>query len=159
EDEEKHATLVIAVRGERAWLFETMEQQRRAGRPFSEGFFSFRSSLLTAQAEAWLLPLMAEFLDACNLPEYQQRVRFRALESRRHEAPVYAKIFFPEMSKIAESYHRGQAMLHCARAAVAAERYRLANGHWPDRLEQLLPVYLSEIPTDPFNGLPIKFRK
>src|SRR5262249_14654539 len=55
--------------------------------------------------------------------------------------------------------HRTLAFLRCGIAAVAIERYRLANGRWPERLEDLVPAYLSKIPIDPFDGQPIRFRR
>jgi hypothetical protein len=37
--------------------------------------------------------------------------------------------------------------LHAAIAGLAAERYRLAHGHWPASLEALVPQYLSRVPS------------
>jgi hypothetical protein len=41
---------------------------------------------------------------------------------------------------------------------LAVERYRLAGGKVPERLEELVPQYLSEVPSDPFDGNPIRYR-
>jgi hypothetical protein len=35
--------------------------------------------------------------------------------------------------------------------AIAAERYRLKYGQWPDKLETLVPEFLAEVPGDPFD--------
>lgn len=43
--------------------------------------------------------------------------------------------------------------------ALAVERYRLAHGHWPDSLDQLVPMLLSGIPKDPFDGKAIRYRR
>ncbi len=51
---------------------------------------------------------------------------------------------------------RCAAKRDCADAALAAERYRLAHGHWPEALVQLAPKYLPLVPIDPFSGQPIK---
>jgi hypothetical protein len=48
--------------------------------------------------------------------------------------------------------------LRCAQAALAAERFRLAQGRLPDSLNALMPNYLPELPIDPFDGQPLKFR-
>ena len=42
---------------------------------------------------------------------------------------------------------------------MAVERFRLANDRWPERLEDLVPAYLSKIPIDPFDGRPLRFRR
>lgn len=39
----------------------------------------------------------------------------------------------------------------------ALERYRLANDQYPDMLEQLVPDFLKAVPTDLFDGLPLKY--
>ncbi len=45
------------------------------------------------------------------------------------------------------------------RTAIAAKVYKTKNGRYPDRLEQLVPEVLSEVPTDPFAGEPLRYRK
>jgi hypothetical protein len=44
-----------------------------------------------------------------------------------------------------------RAELQALRVAIAAERYRLKYGQWPDKLETLVPEFLAEVPGDPFN--------
>jgi hypothetical protein len=41
---------------------------------------------------------------------------------------------------------------------VAAERFRLANGRWPEKLSELTPPYIKVIPSDPFDGQAIRYR-
>ena len=45
-----------------------------------------------------------------------------------------------------------------ARIACALERYRLANGMYPDSLAQLSPQFLQAIPHDLITGQPLKCR-
>ena len=54
---------------------------------------------------------------------------------------------------------RGRADLLTASTAIACERYRRAHGRWPDTLADIPRNILPEIPTDPFNGQPIQYRK
>ena len=44
-------------------------------------------------------------------------------------------------------------------AAIAAERYRLANGGWPQKLDELVPRFLDQVPTDPYDGQPLKMKR
>src|SRR4029077_16277537 len=37
--------------------------------------------------------------------------------------------------------------------AIAVERYRLANGRWPQKVDELAPRYLSSVPVDPLDPL------
>jgi hypothetical protein len=53
----------------------------------------------------------------------------------------------------------GHARLRCARAALAAERYRRRQGDWPPSLATLVPRYLGDVPLDPFDGKPMRYRR
>ena len=44
-------------------------------------------------------------------------------------------------------------------ALLAAERYRLRHGCWPDTLNALVPDYLHEVPLDPWSGKPLAFNR
>ncbi len=46
------------------------------------------------------------------------------------------------------------AAVELARCGVAAELFRLRNGRMPERLDELVPEYLSELPVDPDRGVP-----
>ena len=46
-----------------------------------------------------------------------------------------------------------------ARVACALERYRLANGHFPEILNALVPQYLKELPQDIMDGQPLRYRR
>jgi hypothetical protein len=50
--------------------------------------------------------------------------------------------------------------LRSATAALAIEQYRLDHGGaLPDTLEQLVPQYLTSVPTDPFDGAPLVYER
>lgn len=52
-----------------------------------------------------------------------------------------------------------EARLSLIQTEVALRRYRLANGRYPDKLEQLLPKYIKNIPIDPFGiGRPLRYK-
>ena len=44
-------------------------------------------------------------------------------------------------------------------AAIAIERYRLAEKQLPATLDQLSPKYLTEIPVDPVTDKPLHYKK
>jgi hypothetical protein len=54
---------------------------------------------------------------------------------------------------------RDHALLRCALAAVAAERYRREHGDWPQAVADLVPGYLPAVPLDPFDGQPLRYRR
>ena len=54
-------------------------------------------------------------------------------------------------------FARAQNSLDLARVAIALERYRLAQGKFPDALESLAPQYLNPIPHDIIGGQPLHY--
>jgi hypothetical protein len=53
----------------------------------------------------------------------------------------------------------GQAYADLARVACVLERYRLANGQYPEALEALAPKFIEKLPYDVINGQPLKYRQ
>ena len=57
-----------------------------------------------------------------------------------------------------DAHHTAQ--VRTALAAVAVERFRLANGGKPpDELTALVPAYIDSVPIDPYDGKPVRYRK
>lgn len=46
-----------------------------------------------------------------------------------------------------------------AAIACALERYRLANGQYPESLGALVPKFISQLPNDVISGKPYKYRR
>src|SRR6266516_4850605 len=52
------------------------------------------------------------------------------------------------------------ARLRVAQTVFAVERYRLANpSRLPASLDDLKPAFLTSVPTDPFDGQPLRYKK
>lgn len=67
------------------------------------------------------------------------------------------KLMMPSYAKSAERFARGQVSADLARLACALERYRLANGQYPETLEALSPTFIAKVPNDLINGQPLKY--
>jgi len=109
-----------------------------------------------------ILDYMGNCVAAARLPLTKRVARFREIEAERDQLSflhVMVKILAPAMSRVAEQDLRVHAHLDLARTALAIERYRLATGAVPDRLEELVPQYLEQVPIDPFDGRPIRYRR
>jgi len=52
-----------------------------------------------------------------------------------------------------------RARISCVQTALAIERCRLANSALPERLENLVPSYLTDVPTDPFDGKALRYKR
>jgi hypothetical protein len=49
------------------------------------------------------------------------------------------------------------ARIKAARTLIAAERYRLAHGRWPEQLADVIPCYLREVPRGPYSDRPLRY--
>jgi hypothetical protein len=72
---------------------------------------------------------------------------------------MFARILLPALTRAAERSARAQTSADLARVACALERWRLANGQFPETLEGLAPQFIEKLPRDVINGQPLKYRR
>jgi hypothetical protein len=70
----------------------------------------------------------------------------------------FAKLLMPGLDKPVSKYVFAQVDLDEATLACALERYRLANGKYPDTLDALVPQIIQTVPHDIINGEPLHYR-
>ena len=75
----------------------------------------------------------------------------------RLRCPI-ALLALPAVQPCAEALNRGVAYRDSARVAVAIERFRFRHGKPPQTLDALAPEFLPEVPLDPFDGQPLRYR-
>jgi hypothetical protein len=117
---------------------------------------------LTDRSTIIYLDLMADYIEAAQLPFDERREEFEAIDARCRE--LWRKDFVLRhlVDAITLSNKRSLiciAHLRTARAAVATQRYRLANDRPPDTLGDLVPDYLDAVPIDPFDGEQLRYKK
>src|SRR5262249_43312778 len=117
---------------------------------------------------AWLLGYATEGAEIAKQPPEQWAALLKPYDEKRSSAPlagnplrgVFINALFDNGNIGKRSFASGQAvaaMLHLAElrsalTALAAERYRLSHGEWPPDVAALVPTYLKEAPTDPYDG-------
>jgi len=109
-----------------------------------------------------MLNYMANCIEAAELPGTQRTARFREIDEEIQELSflhALIKAVAPSLARIAERDLEAAARLKLAEMALAVERYRLAKGGLPGRLEELVGEYLEGVPVDPFDGEAIKYRR
>jgi hypothetical protein len=78
---------------------------------------------------------------------------------RRFLHPL-SSMLLPAVDRALVKQARSCALLRLAQVVAAIERHRLAHGNeLPEDLNQLVPALLAQIPKDPFDGQPIRYRK
>jgi hypothetical protein len=167
--EEAVPLLLPHFRGERAVMHIFLTQVDDGRHRISE-LSCVPARGLGAHAETWFGRLgalhehalylrdMNEAVEIAKLPLEQQYPRYR--EWRRQRGDVENVGHGLRLAGWEEDILlRDHALLRCALAALAAERYRLAHGDWPRTLADLVPAYLPAVPLDPFDGEPLRYRR
>jgi len=105
---------------------------------------------------------MEDCIEASKLPPPERLTRFRQATKKVEDLSFIhftIKMLAPGLGRVAELDSRVHAHLDLARTALSIERYRLTTGKVPERLEELVPQYLNEVPIDPFDGKPIRYHR
>lgn len=66
-------------------------------------------------------------------------------------------LLLPAVGAGLDAVARGNSMNDAAMTAIAIERYRRDRGQIPDDLKQLVPEFLLQVPTDAFDGKPLRY--
>lgn len=88
---------------------------------------------------------------------HQSQAAFERLRRRPYD--MLSQVLLPAIGRCAEKFARAQTTVDSARLACALERYRQANGQFPETLESLAPKFIETVPHDVINGQPLKYRR
>jgi hypothetical protein len=72
---------------------------------------------------------------------------------------IMATMLLPSFFRAPQHAAVAQTDVDLLTVACALERYRLAEGHYPDQLAALSPRFISTLPHDIINGQPLKYRR
>jgi hypothetical protein len=70
-----------------------------------------------------------------------------------------AGLLLPALTRCSGRFAHAQTAADLARIACALERYRLAQGNFPETLDVLAPQLLEKLPHDLISGQPLKYRR
>jgi hypothetical protein len=175
EDEMKHPALLIAMRASRGivdhscHLLETGEASLAEARRMAsnvpgppgirdelEGFLD-RSSV--KPAHAWLLHYLNQAVEIARGPDQDVEAGLFELQKSLAKAPDLVRILAPRFDRMLLRSKATRAILGCALAGLAVERYRLAFDHWPAALDDLVAAkVLPAVPVDPYDGKALRLR-
>jgi hypothetical protein len=127
-------------------------------------FGLYRATGLCQKDEACYLGAMAKTLAAAELP---YPARFSASEQAgvilTNPPPrfcIFSRMLLPALARVYARDADFTARIRAATTALAVERFRRAHGNaLPDTLEALVPAYLPAVPSDPFDGKPLRFSR
>ncbi len=72
---------------------------------------------------------------------------------------VIASVLLPASVQIIRKAAFAQTAVNEALIACALERYRQANGQFPDTLDALMPKFIEKVPLDIIGGQPLKYHR
>jgi hypothetical protein len=107
------------------------------------------------------IDLMQESIDALELPDPDRLAAFDAIEESVRsgkQGGVATRLLWPALARTLEIDIRCLAHARATQTALAVERYRLAEGHLPQSVHNLVPSYMEIVPADPFNGQSLRYR-
>jgi len=115
-----------------------------------------RLMLETMEKAIWL----SDRDDAKALKDCEALFVEAASTAKRLPPKIFCAILMPAEEKAAIRFARLEARRRAAMVAIAVERYRLANGgSTPEDLDELIPQFLRSIPSDPFDGQPLRYKE
>ena len=162
----------FVMRGERAFSNEMMAQYRTGrvrvndsepGPPkmmrvvFPTGWFYQNQLVINRLHQEFTLSAV----DAAQHRVYPEKCGTNVVASalgKRTPYNIFAWMLFPAYGHAAERFARTQTSVDLATVACALERFRLANGKYPEALDTLTPQFIAKLPTDVINGQPLKYR-
>jgi hypothetical protein len=68
-------------------------------------------------------------------------------------------MMLPSLSKVTVRQAETFTYLELAQAALAVERFRSSQARLPASLDELVPRFLPLVPSDPFDGAPVRYRR
>jgi len=127
---------------------------------FMPSAYFYQTELAIAQlCDQFVLPLV-DVTNRVVSPTAERESAAAVRDWAKHSWPyrVEAGMMFPAISKSVMKSATLQAEVDLATVACGLERYRLAHGAYPDRLEALAPQFVGKLPHDVIGGQPLHYR-
>jgi hypothetical protein len=149
------------LRAERA-IFDQAIGEYFASRPAYERW----AAVLTprdspARVRAAGLRYWTRRVEIAKLPAAERPGRRAELAATIADLPGLIQPLIPwSLDAMAEEFDSGHALMRCATAAIAAERFRRDTGRWPASLEELVTSgLLPAVPADPHDLQPLRLKR
>jgi hypothetical protein len=176
--DERQPLLLYALRGERATVFDSVEKLSTGevnGSQFQAAIgadpgpaatamtIAVRFGPFTRHNQALALEQMNEAVEIAKRPLPDQLELWEQSSSRKRSSATVpsltnalAVLLNPFGDHVANAYQRTRAQFRVGQAVAACERFRMTNGRWPARLEDLTPAYVASPLVDPYDGKPLR---
>jgi len=123
------------------------------------GWFDQNKLSLCRMYDKYFLPLAGDPNHRSVRPAMMRQANSAIGSLRKRPYDAFSQMLMPALGRAAEKFARAQGSVDLARVACALERYRQANGEYPDSLEALTPKFLEKLPCDAIDGGSLKYRR
>jgi hypothetical protein len=105
--------------------------------------------------------LSPQLRQIAQVPYYKSKAQWENIETQLLNEPKLSlnRLLMPAIQPCCEGVARAGALHQALRLGVATEKYQLHHGRLPARLEDLAPEFIPSVPTDPFDGKPMKMKR
>jgi len=76
-----------------------------------------------------------------------------------HPQVIFERALIPTIASVLRTYAKGETSLDEAIVACALERFKLAHGDYPTKLDELVPQFIEKLPHDVVNGEPLHYQR
>ena len=92
---------------------------------------------------------------------FASRTNWNAVDDRARKGRyILSGLLLPSLGKAMHRDTEDRSKARIAQTVLAIERYRLAHaGQLPESVDALVPAYLAAVPSDPFDGKPLRFKR
>jgi type II secretory pathway pseudopilin PulG len=80
-------------------------------------------------------------------------------QTSRQNYYILSSMLLPALGHAILKEANGLAQVRLAQTALAVESFRLAQGKLPEKLDELVPQFLSTVPSDPFDGQSLRYHR
>jgi hypothetical protein len=93
------------------------------------------------------------------LEQFERVYTNATLKAQQFPQRILSAMMLPSLARVATRFAAFEARRRAALVSVAVERYRRGHqGRLPENLAALVPEFLQQVPMDPFDGQPLRFR-
>jgi hypothetical protein len=173
------ADFEFAMKGEKITAVKTFEKQRltRESKQWEEssgtnklvtisyrfipGAYFYGNELAFAQMHQQFIVPLVDLTNRVVAPAALRQAQDAVQSGVKHYSyyKVQAQMVFPAISASVMKIARIQSQVDLARVACALERFRLAQGNYPETLDALAPQFIAQLPHDIINGQPLHYRR
>lgn len=111
---------------------------------------------------SWAMEIYDESVEAGKMPYYKTPEFFKYLEEKWEKIPryyIFSLVLVPSFKSTYLKKAVLEAEILAAKAGIACKIFQNRQGRFPEQLSQLVPDILAEVPTDPFSGKPLIYRR